>query len=137
VSIVWTGVTEFVAALDRASARASSAARSATVEIASEIEKATKERASGRPGPEVVTGTLRRSIRHDPVTPWGVGGWQTQIGPTAVYGRRIELGFAGPDSLGRHFDPSKKYPYFEPGFRSVVPRIPAIMAKNFRYAVMG
>lgn len=136
MSIVWSGVEEFASALTRVGERASIASRSALVEIASELEKAAKQNASGRPGPNVVTGTLRRSIKHDPVTPWGLGGWQTKVGPTAVYGRRIELGFSGADSLGRVYK-QPPYPYFTPAFHAVVRRIPAIMAKHLGYAIAG
>jgi len=136
MSIVWSGVEEFAAALGRVGERTSIEARAALAEVASELEKVAKRNASGRPGPNVVTGTLRRSITHDPITPWGIGGWQTKVGPTVIYGRRIELGFKGADSLGRVFD-APGYPYFGPAFRQVVPRIPEIMRRHIATALMG
>jgi phage gpG-like protein len=39
-----------------------------------------------------VTGTLRRSITVKGPHPLGLGRWEAQIGPTAVYGRIQELG---------------------------------------------
>lgn len=132
----WTGIPEFAAALTRTVERASAEARAAVAEAAGELEKAAKQNASGRPGPNVVTGTLRRSITHDPITPWGVGGWQTKVGPTVIYGRRIELGFHGVDSIGRNYNQGP-FPYFAPAFESVRTRIPAIYAKHWAAALSG
>ena len=69
--------------------------------------------ASGRPGPNVITGAYRNS-------------WQTQtnrlpygaictLGTNAPQGRRLEFGFFGVDSLGRH--------YAQPPFPHVQPAI--------------
>ncbi len=132
----WTGIPEFAAALERVVTAASVEARAAVAEAAGEVEKQAKLNASGRPGPNVITGTLRRSIKHDPITPWGVRGWQTQVGPTAVYGRRVELGFHGTDSLGRHFN-QPGYPYFTPSWNMVAPRMTAIYAAHWRKALTG
>lgn len=59
-------------------------------------------KASGRPGPNAPTGDYRRS--------WGVsfGGGTGFVfgaaGTNAPQGRRLELGFVGTDSLGRHYN---------------------------------
>jgi hypothetical protein len=132
----WTGISEFAAALDATIARASVETRAAVAEVASEVEKLAKEFASGRPGPNVVTGTLRRGIKHDPITPWGVRGWQTELGPTAVYSRRIELGFHGTDALGRHYNQGP-FPYFTPAWNTIVPFAAEIYALHWRKALMG
>src|SRR5258708_5251694 len=134
--IEWTGIPEFAAALTRTVERASVEARAAVAEVAGLLEKTAKQEASGRPGPNVVTGTLRRSIVHDPITPWGVGGWQTKVGPTVIYGRRIELGFHGADSLGRAYN-HHGYSYFGPAYARVTPMIPAIYAKHWARALSG
>ncbi|KIF66290.1 hypothetical protein HY68_36935 [Streptomyces sp. AcH 505] len=74
--------------------------------------------ASGRPGPNVITGHYRAS-------------WQTQtrslpngaectIGTDAPQGRRLEFGFTGVDSIGRYYD--------QPPFPHVGTAIPAIEA---------
>lgn len=117
-NIVWYGVKEFTAAIEETVTKTSAAARAAVVEAASEVEKKAKQGASGRPGPNVISGTLRRGIIHDPVTPWGVGGWETKVGPTAIYSRRIELGFIGTDRIGRHYN-QPPFPYFTPAWKSV------------------
>jgi phage gpG-like protein len=42
--------------------------------------------------PSLVTGTLRRSISVKGPVPLGMGRWEANVGPTAVYGRIQELG---------------------------------------------
>lgn len=68
-------------------------------------------RASGRPGPRVVTGDYRRSIVGD----WAVVGGQVhgQVGTNAAQGPRLENGFVGPDVLGRVFN-QPPFPHFGP-----------------------
>lgn len=71
------------------------------------------------------TGDLRRSIRGEKVN-MGFGTYSAIVGPTIVYGRRVELG-------GGNWKPGVRFPYMEPAyaqFRSVI--VPAITAKYFR-----
>lgn len=56
--------------------------------------------------PNVVSGTLRRSIRGDGMRMDALGSWTTRVGPQTVYARAIELG--NPHSH------SGAYPYFGP-----------------------
>lgn len=130
----WTGIPEFGAALAATIAKAEAEARAFVAEGAASIEALAKDNASGRPGPNVVTGALRRGITHDPITPWGVRGWTTKLGPTVIYSRRIELGFRGTDSLGRRFD-APGYPYFEPAIDRLAPSMPSLWAKHMRGAL--
>lgn len=55
--------------------------------------------ASGRPGPRRVTGDYLRSmsVEYD-------GIYAGTIGTNAPQGRRLEFGFTGTDSLGRHYN---------------------------------
>jgi len=130
----WLGISEFKAALDHVVSEASAAARNAVAEVAHAIQREAMQNASGRPGPNVGTGTLRRGIVVEPLRPWGLGGWQTRVGPTVKYGRRVELGFTGRDSRGRNYNQAP-YPYFEPAYRSGVRRLPEIFAKHWRRAL--
>lgn len=136
MEILWEGVNEFRAQLERMGIDAMAEARAAVVEAAGEVEKQAKQNASGRPGPNVVTGTLRRSITMGVVTPWGVRGWATRVGPTVIYGRRIELGFTGTDSRGRSYN-QPAYPYFRPAMQTVAPRIAEIYQRHMRAALAG
>jgi hypothetical protein len=67
--------------------------------------------ASGRPGPNIVTGNLYGSILIDhnlgDTDGWGVATVYTDV----PYSRRLELGFYGTDSLGRSYN-QQPYPFF-------------------------
>jgi hypothetical protein len=67
--------------------------------------------ASGRPGPNVITGRYRNSWRSVPV-PFPHGAFCT-IGTDAPQGRRLEFGFVGPDSLGRVYN-QPPFPHVQP-----------------------
>lgn len=99
------GLTELNAAIEGLAASLSAATRSATAKASHLVEQEIKQTlatsshqrgtptpsAPGEP-PSLVTGTLRRSITVDGPHPLGLGRWEAQIGPTAVYGRIQELG---------------------------------------------
>lgn len=109
------GVSEFVAALEAMDARVEVATRTAVANSALMIQRQAQTNASGRPGPNVRSGTLRRSFRVD--GPHRIGtGWEARIGPTVIYSRRVELGFDGTDSIGRIYH-QPPYPYFGPAWR--------------------
>lgn len=74
--------------------------------------------ASGRPGPNVITGHYRSSWRTS--TRSLPNGAQCTIGTDAPQGRRLEFGFTGVDSIGRYYD--------QPPFPHVGTAIPAIGA---------
>lgn len=67
--------------------------------------------ASGRPGPRTVTGDYRRSI----TTELGSfkGARAAIVGTNSPQGRRLEFGFTGADSLGRHWH-QPPFPHFRP-----------------------
>ncbi|PVC80612.1 hypothetical protein DBP19_36350 [Streptomyces sp. CS090A] len=84
--------------------------------------------ASGRPGPNVITGKYRsswevvgRAIPH---------GAQCTIGTNAPQGRRLEYGFVGPDSLGRVYN-QPPFPHVGPA----VPRMEAVLWEQMLGAV--
>lgn len=72
-----------------------------------------RARASGRPGPRVQTGDYRRSIG---LVLGSIGGSlqpSAIVGTNSPQGRRLEFGFVGTDSLGRHYNQGP-LPHFEP-----------------------
>ncbi|MEZ7005671.1 HK97 gp10 family phage protein [Streptomyces sp. AD55] len=72
--------------------------------------------ASGRPGPNVITGAYRNSWRSQTRRlPYGA---VCTIGTDLPYGRRLEFGFVGTDSLGRKYN--------QPPFPHVQPALPYI-----------
>lgn len=72
--------------------------------------------ASGRPGPNVITGAYRNSWRAETHTLRA--GAICTIGTDLPYGRRLEFGFVGTDSLGRTYN--------QPPFPHVQPALPYI-----------
>lgn len=72
--------------------------------------------ASGRPGPDVITGAYRNSWMD--VTERIPYGAMCTIGTNAPQGRRLEFGFSGTDSLGRTYN--------QPPFPHVGPAVPFI-----------
>jgi len=130
------GLTEFGAALTRVSSELDAASKRAIARAAAEVEKAAKENASGAPGPDVVTGTLRRGVQHTPVHRVGLFGWQSEVGPTVIYSRRIDLGFKGTDSLGRIYSQEAK-PFFTPAWEKTVRRAAQIYAEEWGKALTG
>lgn len=75
-----------------------------------------KAHASGRPGPRAPTGDYRRSIT------WEVERHADEsvgiVGTTRPQGRRLELGYEGVDSLGRHYH-QPPFPHFRPALSEV------------------
>jgi hypothetical protein len=72
--------------------------------------------ASGRPGPNVITGAYRNSWRSEHRRiPYGA---ECTLGTDAPQGRRLEFGFVGVDSIGRHYN--------QPPFPHVQPALPFI-----------
>ena len=88
----------------------------------------------GGSNPNVVSGALRRSITHKGPDHVGFGSWEVQVGPTTVYGRRIELGFSGSDSLGRVYH-QPPFPYMRPAYESSQARLAAIAFAGWARAI--
>ena len=90
------------AALDRIVAAAVEATPSAVFQAAAIVQGKARDNASHRPGPNVISGDLRRSIivgAGDTAGPVagttariGVYRWSSVVGPTVIYGRIQELG---------------------------------------------
>lgn len=74
--------------------------------------------ASGRPGPRAITGDYRRSWTHE--FRGGGNSSTSTVGTNAVQGRRLEFGFYGVDSLGRHYN-QPPFPHARPAFDETAP----------------
>ena len=116
--IVWHGLSQFTAALGEVVAFVDIAARESIAEIAAKLEELAKQKASGRPGPEVISGHLRGGIKVAPIVRISGHSWGTEVGPTMIYSRRVELGFKNTDALGRTYT-QPGYPYFIPAYEEV------------------
>ena len=77
------------------------------------------ENASGRPGPNVITGDYRGSWKPEP---FGVpDGGGVEIGTLEPQGRRLEFGFYDmTDSIGRHYF-QRPFPHVEPAVNELSP----------------
>lgn len=82
------------------------------------LESRIKGRASGRPGPNIRTGNYIRSWTTELVLA-GVHA-TAEVGTNAPQGRRLEFGFVGVDSRGRHYN--------QPPLPHVRPSIPEVEA---------
>lgn len=139
--LIWSGLHAFDAAIKKVEGQADLAARAIVTQSAAVVEAAAKGNFEGshRKGephvggnkPNVVTGTLRRSIRHDPVRRYGIGDYGTEVAPRTVYARRVELGGTAQGWRGRTFT-TGKYPYFTPAVESSRPKLEAIAAEQWR-----
>jgi hypothetical protein len=107
MATLFEGVEAAQRALTGIGVAVEAAAAQAVTEAAHYIERGAKQRAPVR------TGTLRRSITVFGPNRLAAGVYEAFVGPTAVYGRRVELGFVGSDSLGRRFNQAG-HPYLGP-----------------------
>jgi hypothetical protein len=86
-----------------------------------------KANASGRPGPNVVTGRYRASWRI--VADRVPGGARVTIGTEAPQGRRLEFGFVGTDSLGRTFN-QPPFPHVGPAVQQAEQDLPEAVKRT-------
>lgn len=140
---VWAGLKEITAAIEKVSGQADTGARSIVARSAAVVEAAAKDNFQGsrkrvkgpRGGraydppehvggdkPNIITGTLRRSIRTDPIVRHGLAEYGTIVAPRVIYARRVELGFDG----------SKGYPYFSPAVQETKAKLQTIAAEEWR-----
>jgi len=75
-------------------------------------------KASGRPGPNTITGDYRRSISMQ--VEEVPGRTTVTVGTNAPQGRRLEFGFNGVDSLGRAYN-QPPFPHWGPAIDEIVP----------------
>lgn len=81
-----------------------------------ELQRRVRENASGRPGPNVITGEYRESIKYSPFKlSQGLGAEVYSDAPQAF---RLEYGFVGVDSIGRHYN-QPPFPHFRPAIESM------------------
>lgn len=133
--VITKGLTETATAIKTIAVKLDAAAKVIVTQSAALIEAEAKKNfvgshKKGAPHvggdrPNVVTGNLRRSITHDPVTRDGIGAWRTAVGPTAVYGRRVELGYTGGGS-GRGHQATRPFPFLKPAVDGAEMQLTAI-----------
>lgn len=122
-----------VAALDRMIARVDPATAAAANAMAMMLEAAAKanfqgahkrgEPHVGGDKPNIVTGTLRRSITAQTHRD-GLGAYAVTVGSGVVYARRVELGYTG-GGRGRGHQTTRAFPYLEPAMHDNAARMRA------------
>lgn len=90
------------------------------------METRAKANASGRPGPNVVTGDYRDRISSRVEA--GAARIVGSVGTDAPQGRRLELGFSDVDSLGREVD-QPPFPHFDPALDQTTPGFESDLAQ--------
>lgn len=111
-------------AIPQLKARTTQAVRDFSSMLVERIQTA----ASGRPGPNIVTGNLYGSMIIDrtigDTDGWGVA----TVGTEVPYSRRLELGFYGTDSLGRTYS-QQPYPFFSRAIEGSVDEFLTVMQR--------
>lgn len=125
--VTWTGVEEAKRALEKMVDQANKASEEIVTKGAFMIQRESNANFDKSPGPRNRTGNLRQSIRPDPARKESTGVYSILIGPRKVYGRRVELGFSGTDSLGRTYN-QRPHPYFTPAVQKVKPQLEKLAA---------
>lgn len=72
-----------------------------------ELQGRAREHASGRPGPNIITWQFWSAYTY------AVSGDDAVVGNGSVYANRLEYGFVGVDSIGRHYN-QPPYPSLGP-----------------------
>lgn len=91
------------------------------------LETRIKARASGRPGPRVITGDYRRSWN----TRFAMGTdvFTGTVGTDRPQARRLEYGFVGADRIGRVFH-QPPFPHVGPAVSQTDPEFTEAMARS-------
>jgi hypothetical protein len=124
MSIEFTNLSQFLAAFGKTQVEMNNAARFAIGMAAAEVERQAKKNANtgthkrGQghipgtgPGPNVVTGNLRRSIYSQTKIGFG-SSYVAEVGASMVYARAVELGLP-------EWKSGVKYPYLAPAAESL------------------
>jgi hypothetical protein len=105
--ITITNLSDVLAGFDATEDKIELAVQYAIAVTGLAVERQAKVNASGRPGPNVRTGNLRRSITTSSVQKGFTNLYSVNISATMVYARAVELGHP-------RWKPGVKYPYLGP-----------------------
>lgn len=98
-----------------------------------ELQDRVRKNASGRPGPNKITGDYWRSIKYRVMRfPSGLA---AEVYSNAPQAYRLEYGFVDVDSLGRHYN-QPPFPHFRPALRYITPiffnDVRHVIARSFK-----
>lgn len=128
------GAAELIAALSQGAAQTQTLMTAVVEKTAVDLVALTQQNASGRPGPNAPTGDYRGSWRVEPAPDADPTTVSRSVGTDRPQARRLEYGFVGEDSLGRHYD-QQPYPHHGPAIEVIEPVFDAAMAKVAEMAV--
>jgi hypothetical protein len=126
VSVALVGAREVSLAFLTASVKTDAAVNKVVVHYGHLLATRVKAKASGRPGPNAPTGDYRRSINSQ--FSHSNGKSIAYVGTNAVQGRRLEYGFNGVDSIGRHYN-QPPYAHFGPAIDEIEQEFYAALEK--------
>ena len=122
---VMRGVTKAMSKIDRGAMMARDEMMTQLIQLAKEQIKGKRQPSekaeSGKP-PMNRTGNLRRSIKGDKMRE-GFATYSAVVGPTIIYGRRVELG-------GGNWPTGTKFPYMKPAWEKFRPLALGIIRKH-------
>ncbi|MER7118451.1 HK97 gp10 family phage protein [Streptomyces goshikiensis] len=120
------------AALDRGGLVLRSESETAMRVSAALLVAQIRQRASGRPGPRVITGRYRASWHSEVHAAGSV--FVAQVGSNAPQARRLEYGFVGTDSLGRRYA-QPPFPHVGPAMRQAGPVVARLLGAAMERAL--
>lgn len=115
ISVDFSGLRKLITKVSKMPRRTDAYVEETVAEYGKALLKETIKRASGRPGPNIVTGQYVSAmyIRTDDPKRIAVGNDSPQA-------YRLEYGFVGTDSLGRAYN-QPPYPHFRPALAEIEP----------------
>jgi len=126
ISMTIQGLDEVQGKMKRFIRYSKTEASAITKTYGTKLEQTVKRNASGRPGPNVITGAYRESIHAV-----NTGPYEVTVGTGAVQAMRLEFGFVGVDSLGRHYQ-QPPFPHFTPARDEIAPQYVEAMQQAVR-----
>lgn len=120
------GASSLIAELEAAATRAAVVVEAVVDTAAEAMVAAVRANATGRPGPEDLTGDYLASWDVESVDGDSPEEISRSVGTDAVQGHRLEWGFIGTDSAGREYD-QPPYPHMGPAGDAIEPLLDAAM----------
>ncbi len=117
MTVEYKRVSVLTKKLAKSKKKARSKMKKLSLEMAKDLVVAVQKNASGSPGPEVITGQYRSSIRILESSDDGNNS-AVLVGTDAPQAYRLEFGFTGQDSLGRYYQ-QPAFPHWRPALAEI------------------
>ena len=128
---------EFDAAIQVQIEASRAAAEKFVLKAGALVVAASMKHASGRPGPNVKSGSHQRSFHTEGPKDDAPGVVYSESGPSMIYSRRLDLGYMNmTDSLGRTYH-QPPYPALAPGVADATAPISTLANSMFGAALGG